>query len=256
MMSVAQWMSKGAYTCSPSDTLARAAQLMWDHDIGSLPVVTDDGRTIGMITDRDVCMAAYTQGKRLDEIPVSVAASGNLVSVHPGDGVDLARALMEAARIRRLPVVDEHGRTVGLVGLGDLARNWSVSPDGISADSIARTLAAVSQGRAAMEAGPDPAAKRPKHGAVFHVRWVGDGWDVFDRRGKRVSTERVYTQAAAVIHAKELARREASAQIIVHDTADRVTSDFFYQRDEREALGRDDSVPTLAASQPVHAHHH
>lgn len=255
MLNVAEWMSKGAHTCSPSDTLARAAQLMWEHDVGALPVVTDDGRTVGVITDRDVCMAAYTQGKRLDEIGVSVAASCSLVSVHPEDGIDLARALMEAARIRRLPVVDGQGHAVGLLGLGDLARHWSASTDGISADSIARTLAAVSQVRTAAEAKPLHTPHAPKHGPVFHVRWIGDGWDVFDRRGKRASSERVYTQAAAVIHAKELARRAGSAQIVVYDTDDHVTSNFFYQRDERDALKQDDRVPTMAASQPVHARH-
>jgi len=248
-MNVSEWMSQGAYTCTPSDTLDHAAKLMWEHDVGALPVVTNDGRTVGMITDRDICMAAYTQGRPLAEITVGVAASRNLVAVHPEDDVDLARVLMETARIRRLPVIDHYGRPVGLVGLADMARNVSSTskPDGITADAIARTLASVSQARVL-------GAPRPKPGPVFHIRWIEDGWEVRDRRNRRVSTERVYTQAEAVIHAKEHARNAGSAQIIVHDVDGNVTSDFFYQRNEREALARDDSVPTMAASQPAHHH--
>ncbi len=94
-----------------------------------------------------------------------------------------------------------------------------------------------------------------KLGLVYHIRWVEDGWEIRDRRNHRVSSERVYTQAEAVIHAKELARHSGSAQIVIHDMTGRVMSDFFYGRDERDSLGRDDSIPTMAASRPAHAHH-
>ncbi|HEY1959179.1 MAG TPA: DUF2188 domain-containing protein [Polyangiaceae bacterium] len=85
---------------------------------------------------------------------------------------------------------------------------------------------------------------------VFHVRWMGTGWEVQDRKGKSLSEPRM-AQAEAVMHAKELARREGTGQIIVHDMAGTVVSEFFYQRAERSALAYDDASPSFAASRPV-----
>jgi len=85
--------------------------------------------------------------------------------------------------------------------------------------------------------------------AVFHVRWMGSGWEVQDRAGKTLSEPQM-AQADAVMHAKELARRDGSGQIIVHDMAGTVVSEFIYQRAERSALAYDDASPSLAASRP------
>src|SRR5262245_1269543 len=70
-MRVEQLMTRTVQTCTPSDCLERAAGIMWDHDCGALPVTSADGeepRVVGMLTDRDVCMAAYTQGRALRDI--------------------------------------------------------------------------------------------------------------------------------------------------------------------------------------------
>ncbi|HTQ48268.1 MAG TPA: DUF2188 domain-containing protein [Polyangiaceae bacterium] len=89
--------------------------------------------------------------------------------------------------------------------------------------------------------------RTPQHGRVYRVRSVDGGWEVFDRDDHRAS-ERMRAQADAVAHAKELARRDGSAQIIVYDPDGKVVSEFFYQRDERPALAYDDSTRTTAAS--------
>ena len=81
---------------------------------------------------------------------------------------------------------------------------------------------------------------------VYHVRWVSSGWRVCDEHAT-VSEPR-YSQADAVMHAKELARRDGSAQIVVHDELGTVVSEFFYQREERKALDYDDAPPSLAAT--------
>jgi hypothetical protein len=95
------------------------------------------------------------------------------------------------------------------------------------------------------------AMKRPKtapeHGPVYRVRSVDGVWEVFDRDGRLVS-DRMRVQADAVAHAKELARRDGSAQIIVHDEDGKVMSEFIYQREERRSLAYDDSTPMTAAS--------
>jgi hypothetical protein len=88
--------------------------------------------------------------------------------------------------------------------------------------------------------------------SVYSVRSLVGGWAVFDRSDRRVS-EWLRTQADAVAHAKELARRDGSAHIVVRDEQDRVASEFFCQREEREALDRDDSVASMAATRPTTA---
>ena len=85
---------------------------------------------------------------------------------------------------------------------------------------------------------------------VYHVRWFGSGWQVCDQDDRTLSESR-YSQADAVIRAKELARRDGSAQIVVHDEAGSVVSEFVYEREEREALAYDDAPPTMAASHPA-----
>ncbi len=240
-MKVDQLMTKDVLTCSPSDSLEQAARLMWEHDCGTLPVVDDTGRTVGMITDRDISMCAYMQGRRLAEIPVALAASTSLFPVHVGDSLHAAEDMMRRGQVHRVPVVDGGGRPVGLLSLGDIARHMS-GHDGLSARTIAQTLAAIT-------APHDPALAGP----VYRVRTVGaGGWEVFDRAGRRVS-ERMETQSDAVVHAKELAHRDGSAQIIVHAKDGTIASEFFYQKEERASLESDDMTRSMAATRPARA---
>jgi CBS domain-containing protein len=147
-MKVQEIMSTRLETCRPEDTLERAAQIMWDCDCGVVPVVGDDGKVVGMITDRDICMAAYTQGRPLGLMLVSSACSRSLRSCAPDDPIEEAEAIMAAAQVRRLPVIDGDGRLCGIVSLADFAhrvRPGNGKPDGLSLDRVAATLAAISQ---------------------------------------------------------------------------------------------------------------
>jgi CBS domain-containing protein len=123
-MRVEQVMTRTVETCGPHDHLDRAAQLMWDYDCGVVPVVNGEGaqRVIGMITDRDVCMAAYTQGRPLSEIAVATAMSQRLCSCRTTDAVAVALKVMETNQVRRLPVLDADDRLVGVLSLADLGR--------------------------------------------------------------------------------------------------------------------------------------
>jgi CBS domain-containing protein len=157
-MKVADVMTTGVCTCAMHDTLSRAAQLMWEKDCGAIPVVDDQGRTVGIVTDRDICMAGYTQGKPLSEIPVSVAAARSLVTALPDEHVDMLEARMQGAQVRRVPVLDGDGRPVGIVSMSDIARHVSLARrgDGLAVDAVARTLAAISQPRAPSQIPPAP----------------------------------------------------------------------------------------------------
>jgi CBS-domain-containing membrane protein len=121
-MNVAQLMSRNVQFCRPEDSLADAAGKMWNHDIGCLPVVGGDGRVAGIVTDRDICMAAYIQGRPLQEVPVSVAMSKALYACRPEDALIEAEEIMRANQVRRLPVLDGEGNLAGIISLNDLAR--------------------------------------------------------------------------------------------------------------------------------------
>ena len=147
-MRIEQLMSKPAVTCGQDDSLNTAAQLMWEHDCGAVPVLGDEGTVVGLLTDRDVCMAAYTQGKPLQAIPVSRAMGKQVYSCHPDESIEAAEQLMTEHRIRRLPVVDGEGRPVGILSLNDVARDAASSRAGNGAQrEVARTLAAICQPR-------------------------------------------------------------------------------------------------------------
>ncbi len=124
MMKVDQLMTQEVMVCTDADTLNRAAQLMWEFDCGCIPVISanGNGRLIGVVTDRDIAMAAYTQGRPLSAIPVSTAMANKVIACRADDSIDQAEALMRNNRVRRLPVVDQNERVFGILSLNDVAR--------------------------------------------------------------------------------------------------------------------------------------
>jgi CBS domain-containing protein len=122
-MKVEQLMTKDPRTCTAEDALSEAARIMWEYDCGCVPVVTGEGsrRIVAVVTDRDVCMAAYTQGRPLWEIPVRAAMSSEAWTCHPDDALKDAVRTMRHRQVRRLPVVDAQGHLLGLLSLTDVA---------------------------------------------------------------------------------------------------------------------------------------
>jgi CBS domain-containing protein len=147
-MDIQEIMSQPAVTCGPHDTLEAAARLMWEHDCGALPVV-DQGRLVGMITDRDICMSAFTRARPLYALAVTDAMAKQVFSCRAEDSLDDAEQLMSEKQIRRIPIVDGDNRPMGLLSLSDIARHAAGSrrKDGSERHAL-RTLAAISQPRA------------------------------------------------------------------------------------------------------------
>lgn len=112
-------MTQGVLSCRPDDSLAVAAKLMWDGDCGIVPVL-EDGVLCGLITDRDICMAAAIRGLSADQIEVGQVMNREPASCLPDTKLQQALDLMRSHRIRRLPVVDGSGAVVGLLSINDI----------------------------------------------------------------------------------------------------------------------------------------
>ena len=103
-MRIEDVMTKNVQSCKPTDTLQHAAQLTWEHDCGCLPVrMPGDGmeRTVGVITDRDICMRAMFSGKALQELRVEEAMAKQVLTCQPSDTLDHAEKVMRGGPVER-----------------------------------------------------------------------------------------------------------------------------------------------------------
>ena len=143
-MRVEELMNRHVRVCGPNDSLSHAAQIMWDGDCGCVPVVDGNGRPVAMITDRDVCMAAYTGGRSLSELSVWGASAHHPCTVRLDDEIATAEQRMRQFQVRRVPVVDAQGKLVGILSMNDLARQARLrGARGPSAEGVVKTLAAI-----------------------------------------------------------------------------------------------------------------
>lgn len=153
-MTISEIMTRRVMTCGPDDTLVGAADLMWNYDCGSVPVIDGERRVVGFLTDRDICMAAYTQGKPLRDIHVRDAMANEVYSCMPDDSIAEAEDIMRTRRVRRLPVIDLEGRLCGLVSLNDIARaavrEQTKRTKDVTPSEVGATLAAICQPRTAV----------------------------------------------------------------------------------------------------------
>jgi CBS domain-containing protein len=144
-MTVKELQTSNVKTVSPDTDLAVVAKLMWEGDCGAVPVVTDDRKVIGMITDRDICIAAATRAKPPAEIRAGdVITNHGVHAVKQDDDVRVAMRTMRKHKVRRLPVVDREQRLAGIVSINDLAINASSSlPDSVPAQEFLETFQAI-----------------------------------------------------------------------------------------------------------------
>ena len=115
-------MHAGAECIGEDDTLYRAAQLMRDLDVGSLPICGRDNRLHGIITDRDIVLRCCAEGRDPAGVKAGELAQGKPHWVDAGSDVGQVLSMMEEHRIRRLPVIADH-RLIGMISEGDLARH-------------------------------------------------------------------------------------------------------------------------------------
>lgn len=157
-MKIDQLMNPAARSCAASDDLSVPSRIMWEEDCGCVPVVAADMRVVGMITDRDICMATYTQSRAPREIRVGDVMSREVHVCSSFHDARQALAVMKANQVRRLPVVDANRRLVGVVSLNDLAcaaaRLRGAPVQELALEDVALTLAGVSEHREHAEGRP------------------------------------------------------------------------------------------------------
>ncbi len=127
---------KDVMTTNPSYCMARdssplAARIMKEKDVGIVPVVKSetDRTVIGVVTDRDLCLAIVAENAQPDTVTVERCMTTNLVAARPDDDVEKALALMSENQIKRIPVVDPEGKLVGIVATADILQRADVSSD-------------------------------------------------------------------------------------------------------------------------------
>ncbi|MEZ6185991.1 MAG: CBS domain-containing protein [Planctomycetota bacterium] len=120
-MKVRELMTPVVHTLQPHATLHEAARAHWEHDCGLVPIVDDASGVLGVITDRDVCMAAYIQGRPLQEITVDEIMSTDLITCGPDDDARDALRCMAEGQVHRLVVLDDRDRLHGVLSINDVA---------------------------------------------------------------------------------------------------------------------------------------
>jgi CBS domain-containing protein len=118
-MKIKDIMTAEVRTCSPDTNLAAAAALMLDGDCGILPVV-DEGKLVGIVTDRDMYIALATQNRLASQITVGDVARKQVWTCGPDDDVHTAMEKMKEHRVRRLPVEGFGGTVMGIVSMNDI----------------------------------------------------------------------------------------------------------------------------------------
>ena len=142
-MKVKEIMTPNAKAIWLTESLADAAQLMWENDCGVLPIIKDGRKVIGMITDRDICMAAAMRDKKPSGVSVEEVMTGLVYSLNPEDEIEQALKTMEEHKIRRLPVVNAEGELEGILSMNDVVLNANAAGDRIAYGDVVKTYQSI-----------------------------------------------------------------------------------------------------------------
>jgi CBS domain-containing protein len=134
---ISELMSPNPCAIDANQPVAYAARMMKDEDVGLAPIVEGD-RLVGTLTDRDIVTRVVAEGKDPQSVTVREVASTNLVTVDPKQDLDEAVRLMASNQVRRLPVVEEDGRLVGVVAQADVAREAKDKQTGELVEEISK----------------------------------------------------------------------------------------------------------------------
>ena len=142
-MLISQIMTRSTKACSPDMNLAQATELLWTAACGALPVVDTGNKVIGIVTDRDICIALGTRNRLASELTVEQAMSASPYVCHAGEDIHTALTTMRERKIRRLPVVTAEGTLQGMLCASDVllhARHDDGTNPELSYENIVSTL--------------------------------------------------------------------------------------------------------------------
>ncbi|EKE03288.1 MAG: CBS protein [uncultured bacterium] len=114
-------MTKYIKMCRPECTAKDAVQIMQELNCGAVPVINENNEIQGMVTDRDIALYTILNNKDPETTQVKEFMSKPVVTCHPDDDIDIAIKKMKENKVRRLPIVDENNKVVGIISLGDIA---------------------------------------------------------------------------------------------------------------------------------------
>jgi CBS domain-containing protein len=130
-------MTQSPRTIDAGSPVIEAARLMKQEDVGSVPIVDGD-RLVGTLTDRDIVVRVIAEGRDAQSTKVRDVASQDLVTIDPDQDLDEALRLMARHQVRRLPVVEEDGKVVGVLAQADVARERDEEKVGETVEQISR----------------------------------------------------------------------------------------------------------------------
>ncbi len=140
-MKVREVMTKSPFYCSADASLGAAAEIMWNHNCGFLPVLSPQHRVVGVITDRDMCIAMATRDRLPGQVPVREFFAVDIYSCQPDDDVSIAMKTMVDKMVRRLVVVDADGKLEGVLSVDDIVLRAGPQAGGsLSPENILSTL--------------------------------------------------------------------------------------------------------------------
>ena len=134
---ITELMTPNPRTIDQNKPVSDAAKMMRDEDVGVAPIVEDD-KLIGMLTDRDIAIRVVAEGRNPDQVIVRDVASKQVVTIDPQQDLDEALRIMAKHRVRRLPVVEEDGKLVGVVAQADVARKGDDTKTGKLVEEISQ----------------------------------------------------------------------------------------------------------------------
>jgi CBS domain-containing protein len=114
-------MTKYVKMCNPESTAKEAAQIMKAVNAGVVPVVDKTHKILGILTDRDIALNTVAEGKNPNDVQVQDFMQTSVITAHPNDDIDIAIKKMKQYQIRRIPIIDDASKLVGIISLGDVA---------------------------------------------------------------------------------------------------------------------------------------
>jgi CBS domain-containing protein len=143
-MKVKEIMAQSAVCCSADTNVGAAVELMWVRNCGMLPVVGSDRKLLGVVTDRDICIAMGTRNRLAGDLSVGEIATRNVFTCKPDDEIHEALHTMASKQVRRLPVVNDQGIPQGILSMDDIIAHGDLNKwEGcceLSSEEIIRSL--------------------------------------------------------------------------------------------------------------------